>query len=149
MPFGEPMKASEKAYNLVKSFEGCRLMPYLCPAGVWTVGWGSTTDVTPGELITMAQAEDRLKNDAFAAEQCVNDAVNVPLNQNEFDALVSFVFNLGCGNFRKSTLLKMLNDSDYEGAGMEFRRWDKGGGKVLPGLVRRRLAEQRLFETEN
>ena len=143
------MKASEKAYNLIKSFEGCRLMPYLCPAGVWTVGWGSTTDVTPGELITMAQAEDRLKNDAFAAEQCVNDAVNVPLNQNEFDALVSFVFNLGCGNFRKSTLLKMLNDSDYEGAGMEFRRWDKGGGKVLPGLVRRRLAEQRLFETEN
>ena len=149
MPFGEPMKASEKAYNLIRNFEGCRLMPYLCPAGVWTVGWGSTTDVTPGELITMAQAEDRLKNDASAAEQCVNDAVNVPLNQNEFDALVSFVFNLGCGNFRKSTLLKMLNDSDYEGAGMEFRRWDKGGGKVLPGLVRRRLAEQRLFETEN
>ena len=140
------MKIGAAGIALIKQFEGCRLQAYQDSVGVWTIGYGSTTDVAPGQIITQAQAEQRLLEDVKHAEACVNGAVTVPLTQNEFDACVSFVFNLGCGNFRKSTLLRKLLDSDYDGASLEFRRWDKAGGQVLAGLTRRRAAEERLFE---
>ena len=140
------MNIGERGLELIKSFEGCRLMPYQDSVGVWTVGYGSTTDVQPGESISAAEAEERLRKDCADAEDCVNSTVSVPLTQHEFDALVSFVFNLGCGNFRKSTLLRKLLDSDYDGAAQEFRKWDKAGGQQLAGLTRRRAAEANLFE---
>lgn len=152
------MKISDKGVGFVKAFEGCRLMPYTDSVGVWTVGYGSTTDVTPGRAITMAQAEERLKEDLSFAEKCVNDAVTVPLTQPEFDALVSIVFNVGPGSSKRdgiirlksgepSTLLRKLNDSDYDGAAEQFLRWDKAGGRPLAGLTRRRKAEAEMFES--
>ena len=140
------MKIGENGLSIIKSFEGLRLMPYMDSVGVWTVGYGSTTDVTPGEPITQAEAEDRLIKDVENAEECVNKHVAVPITQNEFDALCSLVFNVGCGNFRKSTMLRLLNEGDHDAAAYEFRRWDKAGGQVLAGLTRRRFAEQQLFE---
>ena len=140
------MKIGERGLELIKKFEGCRLMPYQDSVGVWTVGYGSTTDVQPGEPITAAEAEERLLKDLRDAEDCVNSAVSVPLTQNEFDALVSFVFNLGCGNFRKSTLLRLLLDSDYDGACQQLHRFNKAGGVEVAGLTRRRAAEAKLFE---
>ena len=141
------MKIGERGLALIREFEGCRLQAYQDSVGVWTIGYGCTTDVEPGQIITQAEAEARLSEDLKHAESCVNAAVTVPLTQHEFDACVSFVFNLGCGNFRKSTLLLKLLDSDYDGAALEFRIWDKAGGQVLAGLTRRRMAEERLFET--
>ena len=140
------MNIGSAGIALIKEFEGCRLQAYQDSVGVWTIGYGSTTDVGPGQAITQAEAEDRLLEDLKHAETCVNGAVTVPLTQHEFDALVAFVFNLGCGNFRKSTLLRKLLDSDFDGAALEFRRWDKAGGQVLAGLTRRRAAEAELFE---
>jgi lysozyme len=99
--------------------------------------------------ITQAEADDRLLADLKDAEACVSGAVRVPLTQNEFDALVAFTFNLGCGSLRKSTLLRLLNESNYDAAAIEFRKWDKAGGQVLAGLTRRRMAEARLFEQAN
>jgi lysozyme len=140
------MNISDKGLDLIKSFEGCRLKAYLDSVGVATIGYGHTKGVQMGDVCTQAEADDYLKEDCADAEKCVNSAVSVPLTQHEFDALVSFVFNLGCGNFRKSTLLRKLLDSDYDGAAIEFRKWDKAGGQVLAGLTRRRDAEARLFE---
>jgi len=140
------MEISERGIALVKRFEGLRTMSYQCPAGVWTIGYGCTTDVAPGMKITEAQAEQRLKDDLHDAEKCVNNAVTVPLTQPEFDALCSFVFNLGCGAFRGSTLLKLLNNSDYDGACVQFTKWVKVAGKESAGLVARRAAEAELFE---
>ena len=141
------MKIGKSGIELIKEYEGCRLQAYQDLVGVWTIGYGCTTDVEPGQIITQAEAEQRLLDDLKASEDCVNGAVIVPLAENEFDALVSFVFNLGCKQFRGSTLLRKLNNSDYDGAALEFRRWDKAGGQVLAGLTRRRAAEERLFET--
>lgn len=141
------MKLGPQGLALIKEFEGCKLQAYTDSVGVWTIGYGCTTDVAPGMMITLAQAEQRLVDDLKHAETCVNGAVTVPLTQGEFDALVSWVFNLGCGSLRKSTLLRKLNESDYDGAAQEFLRWDKAGGKVLAGLTRRREAEAELFES--
>ena len=94
----------------------------------------------------MAEAEDRLKEDVHHAENCVNSLVAVPLTQGEFDALCSFAFNLGCSALRKSTLLRLLNQSDYDGAAAEFRKWNKAGGEVLAGLTKRRFEESQRFE---
>ena len=141
------MKIGERGLALIKEFEGVRLAAYLDSVGVPTIGYGHTKDVQMGDTCTPEQANEWLREDCEDAENCVNSAVSVPLTECEFDALVSFVFNLGCGNFRKSTLLRKLLDSDYDGAAIEFRKWDKAGGQVLAGLTRRRLAEARLFET--
>ena len=131
---------------LIKEFEGCRLTAYLDSVGVATIGVGHTKGVCMGDTCSQAQADSWLAQDVKEAEQCVDAAVTVPLTQHEFDALVSFTFNLGCGNLKKSTLLRLLNASDYDAAALEFRRWDKAGGQVLAGLTRRRDAEARLFE---
>jgi lysozyme len=147
MPLDPKMSVSEAGLGLIKNFEGLRLVAYLDAVGVWTIGYGCTTDVAPGMKITQAQADDRLKKDVEGAEACVNREVRVDLTQGEFDALVSFVFNLGCGAFKRSTLLELLNKNDKDAAAYEFRRWDKAGGQVLAGLTRRRYAEAKLFET--
>lgn len=130
---------------LIKRFEGFAAKAYLCPAGVWTIGYGHTKGVKAGDTCTEAEAEQFLRDDAGSAERPVKSLVRVPLNQNQFDALVSFTFNLGGGNLASSTLLRKLNSADYIGAALEFPRWNKAGGKVLQGLVRRRKAEADLF----
>lgn len=146
------MKMSSKGLDLVKSFEGLYTKAYLCPAGVWTIGYGHTGTVDgkricAGMKITPAKATKLLASDMWVFEKGVASAVAVKLNQNQFDALVSFSFNVGLGALRSSTLLKLLNQGNYSGAAKEFKKWNKGGGKVLAGLTRRREAEAALFST--
>ncbi|QGG11663.1 lysozyme [Enterobacter cancerogenus] len=143
------MKISEHGLNLIKHFEGLRLQAYQCSAGVWTIGYGHTCGVRPGDIIDEAQAGIFLRQDVAASESTVMRFVTTALNQHQFDALVSFVFNLGSGNFAASTLLKKLNASDYAGAADEFPRWVHAAGKPLLGLVRRREAERNLFMDVN
>lgn len=141
------MKISKKGLDLIKAFEGLELKAYKDSVGILTIGYGSTgSHVRPGMVITKEQAEELLKQDVSRFEGGVNDVVKVPLTQNQFDALVSFSFNLGLGNLKSSTLLRKLNASDYYGAANEFLRWNKAGGKVLNGLTRRRQAEKDMFE---
>lgn len=146
------MKTSDRGVALIKAHEGLRLTAYTDPVGVWTIGYGHTTAAGPpkverGMKITDAGADAILRQDLAKFEGYVSSAVKVPLNQNEFDALVSWTFNLGPGNLRSSTLLKKLNAGDRAGAADEFLKWTKAGGKTLPGLVKRREAERALFRT--
>jgi lysozyme len=140
------MHTSQKGLDLIKSFEGLRLSAYKCPADVWTIGFGTTAGVKPGQAITKERAEELLREDVKRFEAQVLRLVKVPLTQGQHDALVSFVYNLGAGNLSNSTLLRLLNAGDYAGAAAQFDRWNKAGGKVLAGLVRRRAAERALFE---
>lgn len=139
------MKTSAKGIELIKKFEGCRTEAYLCPANVWTIGYGHTKTAKPGLRITLAQAEGLLKRDLEAFEKYVDNAVKVPVTQTQFDALVSFTFNVGTGALFQSTLLRKLNSRDYSGAANEFPRWVYAGGRKLLGLQRRRAAERALF----
>nr|DAH57123.1 MAG TPA: Lysozyme [Caudoviricetes sp.] len=140
------MKISQKGIKLIQDFEGLALKAYKDPIGVWTWGYGSTgPHVTPDKVGTKEEAEQLLKKDLERFEKGVSDLIKVPLNQNQFDSLVSFSFNLGLGNLKSSTLLKKLNASDYQGASNEILRWNRAGGKVLAGLTRRRIAERDLF----
>lgn len=139
------IKVSGRGLKLIKQSEGIFLQAYRCPANVLTIGYGHTAGVQPGDVITAEQADTFLQEDVAESVRAVNRLVTVPLTQNQFDALVSFVFNLGIGNFRTSTLLKKLNAGDYSGAAEEFPRWVRAGGKQLPGLIKRRDAEKTLF----
>jgi len=139
------MIVSDKAIALIKDFESLRLKAYLCPAKVWTIGYGHTRNVERGQEITEAEAERLLRCDLVEFERDVNRLVRVPLTQNQYDALISFIFNNGAKEFSTSTLLRKLNTGDYTGAAKEFKRWKFAKGKELPGLVRRRLLEERLF----
>lgn len=140
------MKIGAKGVKLIKEFEGLELKAYKDSVGVVTIGYGSTGDhVFMGQTITEAQAEALLRKDIARFEKGVDDLVKVPLTQNQFDALVSFSFNLGLGNLKSSTLLRKLNSLDYAGAANEFVRWNKAGGVVMKGLTRRREAEKALF----
>ena len=142
------MRASEKAYSLIRQFEGLRLTAYKCPAGAWTVGYGHTSGVVPGMTITKEQAEEFLKLDIATVENIVS-AECPNLRQCQFDALVSFVFNVGGGNFRKSILLKKIKANPDDNSIMdEFLRWVYANGVVLTGLQMRRLAEMRLYFSE-
>lgn len=140
----------EEAVNLVKHFEGLYLNAYLCPAGVPTIGYGHTAGVKMGQTITTAQADDLLQADLTAAAAQVDKLVTVPLTPQQRGALASFVFNLGAGSLQSSTLLRLLNQGDYEGAAGQFGRWVyatvNGVKTQLPGLVKRRAAEADLFE---
>ncbi len=143
------MIASDSCHKLVQNFEGLRLTAYRDAAGIWTIGYGHTgPDVRSGLVITADQAQTLLCKDMAWAEAAVNDNVNVPLTQNQFDALVSFVYNVGGNAFIHSNLLVKLNSKDYAGAANEIELWNKGGTplKVLMGLVRRRHVERMLFE---
>lgn len=139
------MNVSEECLDLIKHFEGVQLKAYKCPASIWTIGYGHTAGVQPGDIITAEEADYLLRQDIAKSEWGVIQNVSVQITQNQFDALVSFVFNLGVGNFRTSTLLKKLNDRDYDGAAKELLRWTHVGGKTSPGLERRREAEKALF----
>ncbi|HCE7950020.1 lysozyme [Pseudomonas aeruginosa] len=139
------MRTSQRGIDLIKSFEGLRLSAYQDSVGVWTIGYGTTRGVTRYMTITVEQAERMLSNDLQRFEPELDRLVKVPLNQNQWDALMSFVYNLGAANLESSTLRRLLNAGDYAGAAEQFLRWNKAGGKVLPGLVRRRASERELF----
>ncbi len=144
--WGGRMNLSLAGLAQLKQFEGLRLQPYKDAAGLWTIGYGHL--VKPGEWwdsITEAQAAQLLADDAGTAEDAVNSLVKVPLTQPQFDALVSFVYNVGVGAFRRSTLLRLLNAGDYAGAAGQFPLWRKAGGQVVAGLVNRRAAEVAMF----
>lgn len=146
------MKIGKAGLDIVKLYEqgpegGPALESYLCPGRVWTIGWGHTKGVRMGQHATLAQCEQWLLEDCADAEKAVNDLVKVPLTQNQFDALVSFVFNVGRGNLANSTLLRLLNAGDYAGAAEQFPRWNKSKGRILNGLVARRADEKALFLT--
>lgn len=139
------MLLSETGINLIKDFEGFHPEAYQCPAGIWTIGYGHTAGVHPGNVVSVAQAEILLRQDISESEYAIRRFVSVLLHQHQFDALVSFVFNIGSGNFSASTLLKKLNAGNYIGAANEFLRWIYASGMCMPGLVRRREAEKALF----
>jgi lysozyme len=136
---------STAGITLIKQFEGCRLEAYLDSVGVPTIGYGSTEGVTMGDKITQEEADALLLEDLVRFEKCVNEHVDVPITQEQYDSLVCFAFNVGCGALIGSTLLKLLNAGNYTAAAQQFLRWDKAGGKVLAGLTRRRHAESDLF----
>ena len=143
------MKISDKGIALIKSFEGCVLEAYPDPGtggDPWTIGYGHTgSEIYPGFTITQERADEYLRLDVQRFEQCVEQSLLVDVNQNQFDALVCFSFNVGCKALSGSTLLKLLNNGDSEAASQQFARWSKAGGKVMAGLVRRRDAERQLF----
>lgn len=148
------MQTSQSGLDLITSFEGYhRELPdgscttYRCPANVLTIGYGCTEGIREGEVWTKQQAQDRFRAELAKRERAVDRLATVDLNQNQFDALVSFSYNCGSAALGGSTLLKKLNAGDSEGAARAFAAWNKGGGKVLPGLVRRRAAEAALFRT--
>ncbi|WP_164522467.1 lysozyme [Sphingobium yanoikuyae] len=139
------MKTSPAGRALITRFEGERLQAYLCPAGILTIGVGHTgPDVKPGLTITRERSQQLLATDLQRFEGAVN-RLGGRMNQGQFDAMVSFAFNVGEAALRSSTLLKKHLAGDYAGAAREFARWNKGGGKVLPGLVKRRAAEAALY----
>ncbi|MCL9616020.1 lysozyme [Salmonella enterica subsp. enterica serovar Enteritidis] len=144
------MQTSEKGISLIKEFEGCKLTAYQDSVGVWTIGYGWTQPVDgkpirAGMTIKQETAERLLKTGLISYESDVSRLVKVGLTQGQFDALVSFTYNLGARSLSTSTLLRKLNAGDYAGAADEFLRWNKAGGKVLNGLTRRREAERALF----
>lgn len=142
------MKLSNTGLSLIKSFEGVRLTAYKAvqTEKYWTIGYGHYgPDVKQNMKITQAQADAYLKSDVARFEKAVNEYVKVPLNQNQFDALVSFTYNCGEGALQRSTLLELLNQGKYEDAANQFDLWNKSGGKVLAGLVKRRAKEKELF----
>jgi lysozyme len=143
------MLYSQSGLQMTEEFEGCSLTSYQDSGGVWTIGWGHTTGVAPGMTITQNQADDFLMEDIQTAVNAVNNLVEVPLSQNQFDALVDFCFNVGIANFANSTLRKLLNKSDYAGAAAQFDNWDYAGGVQSPGLLRRRQAETAEFEGDD
>jgi lysozyme len=153
---GGPMTIGAKGIALIKHFESCmKAVPggfqaYLDPIRVLTIGWGHTNDngrqFDANSIWTQAECDTEFLNDMAIFEKAANSLVTVPLNQGEFDALVSFTFNVGAGNLKSSTLLRKLNAGDFAGAAQEFPRWNKAGGEVLPGLVKRRAAEALLFQ---
>lgn len=148
------MKASKNCIALIKVSENFEPFPYLCPAGVPTIGYGSTRYADGSKVkmtdppINEPEACDLMLANLGEYEAAVNRYVTVPLRQGQFDALVDFAYNAGAQSLRSSTLLKMLNAGDYEGAARQFRRWVFADGKVMTGLVKRRAAETALFRGE-
>ena len=143
------MKISVEGLTLIKKFEGLELKAYQCAAGVWTIGYGSTKDVKEGDTLTQKEADNLLLHEMQEYEGYIKELVKVPLKQNQFDALVSWVFNLGPANLKASTMLKFLNAGDYHLIPSQIKRWNKANGKVLEGLIRRREAEALMFEDKD
>jgi lysozyme len=143
------MNISQEGISLIKKFEGCELEAYQCAAGVWTIGYGSTKNVKEGDTLTQKEADNLLLHEMQEYEGYIKELVKVPLKQNQFDALVSWVFNLGPANLKASTMLKFLNAGDYHLIPSQIKRWNKANGKVLEGLIRRREAEALMFEDKD
>jgi lysozyme len=141
------MKISDKGVNFIKRYEGLRLNAYEDIAGVWTIGYGHTRTAKEGMKISESQAEKLLRSDIENHEWAVQRFVKVDLTQDQYDALASFVFNLGTGAFNGSTLLWFLNDGRYNEAAKEFHNWCKSGRDVIPGLQRRRAEEMMMFHS--
>lgn len=139
------MKTSDNGIEFIKNWEGVKLSAYQDSIGIWTIGVGHIKGVHAGMTITMDQATAFLREDLESAESDVSKLVKASLDQDQFDALVSLVFNIGGGNFAKSTLLKKVNAHDYIGASAEFAKWNKAGGRIIKGLTNRREAERKLF----
>lgn len=143
-------RINDKGLSLIKHVEGLRLDSYPDEGGVWTIGYGHTgPDVHMGMLITPKEAEDLLELDLIEAEECVDEACPFGISDNHFAALVLFAFNVGCAAFRKSTLLKNMQEGDLAGAQYEFQKWHHVGGRDSWGLYKRRIAEARLFGEED
>jgi lysozyme len=140
------MKLSTAGLDLIKRFEGCVLTAYLDVVGVATIGYGHTGGVKLGDTITQEHADKMLENDVLVRVNAVNALLSKIVTQGQFDALVSFAYNVGVGNLQRSTLLKMINRGEAEDAGSQLLLWDKAGGRVYPGLTRRRKAELALYE---
>jgi len=145
------MKTGAAGLEVIKSFEGWSATPYLCPADIPTIGYGSTWGMN-GKRITMKhraitkpEGDDLVRRELGHIERAIDVLITASLNQNQYDALVSFAYNLGTGNLQASTLRRKINLEDYDGAADEFPKWRKAGGRVLPGLVRRRAVERELF----
>lgn len=145
MPKEAPTKTSQEGIDLIKRWEGCRLGAYLCPANVWTIGYGHTGTATPGMCISYERAEELLKLDLQRFEKAVRNCVKVPVNQNQFDALVSLSYNIGIAAFSNSTLLTILNQKNYALSAEQFHRWNRVGKVTLKGLSDRRKEEYQLF----
>ena len=146
----ESMSVSNKGVDLICEFEGKRLVAYDDGVGVWTIGFGtikypSGNRVKKGDTCTLEQAKEYMRHDLIEFEHTVNSSVKVPLNQNQFDALVSLAYNIGSSAFKSSTLVKKLNAGDYQGAADQFNVWVNAGGKRMQGLVNRRDREKLLF----
>lgn len=139
------MQTSKNGIKFIRDHEGCVLTAYQDGGGVWTIGVGHTRGVKAGQVITKAQADAFLADDIAPVETCINQSVAVSLNQNQFDALASFIFNVGETAFKKSTLLKKLNTGDYRGAADQFTRWVYDNNVFVQGLYNRRVDEKALF----
>ena len=149
-PSAGSMLPSEACYNLIKQFEGCRLTAYQDTRGIWTIGYGATgLGIGPGVVWTQAQADWALSQRVEAVGRIICQAVVPSLLQNQFDALCSLVYNIGPGAFRGSTLLRLLNQRDFQGAAQQFMAWDHAGRAVIEGLARRRQAEMTLFASNS
>jgi lysozyme len=140
------MNISQEGISLIKKFEGCELEAYKCAAGVWTIGYGHTKDVKEGDSILKEDAESMLVHELQKYCNDVDIAVKVDLKQNEFDALVSWTYNLGLTNLNSSTMLRVLNEGKHDEVPAQIKRWNKASGQVKQGLVRRREAEALMFE---
>lgn len=142
------MQISNKGRDFIKRFEALRLAAYPDPATggkPWTIGWGHTKGVKPGDRITQEQAEQFFSDDLAVFELTVNSAIKLSMTQNQFDTMVSLAFNIGGPAFAQSTLVKKFNAGDVQGTADQFPRWKFSDGKVMPGLVKRRAAEREMF----
>ena len=144
------MRTNEAGLDLIKHYEGKRLKSYLCPANHWTVGYGAIRyfdgePVPPNVTITEQEADDLLRRDLIDTEDFVSRLVRVPLTEHQFSAPVSLVFNIGAGNFQRSQIRQRVNRKDYDGAASIWWQWRRGGGRILPGLVKRRESERQLW----
>ena len=143
------MKINSAGLSLIRRFEGCELKAYYDEhGGVWTIGYGHTHGVKRGQTITKEDADAFLSRDVSWAEEAVMECVKAQINTNQFSACVSLCFNIGADAFKRSTLVKKINAEDFDGAADEFQKWNKAGGKVLNGLIRRRAAEEELFRRD-
>ncbi len=139
------MKINDAGLKLIKEYEGCKLKAYLDAVHVWTIGYGHTGGCYGGRVITQEEADELLKSDIESFEEQVDNLIDIVVNENQYSAIIAFVFNLGAHAFKNSTLLVKLNEGDFAGAAKEFLRWNKAGGLAMPGLTRRRQAEKDLF----
>lgn len=142
-------EAQREAKKLIAKFEGCQLKAYKCPAGIWTIGYGHTKNVKEGDTWTQEQADKALEQDIETYRKAVLTACPALADYpNRLAACISLAYNIGTSAFCRSTLVKKLNAKDFAGACEEIKRWNKAGGKVLPGLVKRREAEYRMCKGE-